>query len=127
MKRSLYQRGIGYEYQSVKIVEEGVIGDRGGKLTLVKRTTSTEHVAGDVVAQKLWLTNRLPREWREKVDVSQDAKPERSTAEIKELVIQKLAEWGFKVVPMDAPLLESVEGGRLASPASQVAITKAPT
>jgi hypothetical protein len=57
MKRSLYQRGIGYDYQSVKIVEEGVIGDKDGKLTLVKRTTSTEHVAGDVGAQKLWLTN----------------------------------------------------------------------
>jgi hypothetical protein len=48
-------------------------------------------------------------------------------AEIKELILQKLAEWGFKVVPMDAPLLESVKGGRLASPASQVPITKAPT
>ena len=94
MKRSLYERGIGYDYESVKIVEEGVIGDNGGKLTLVKRTTSTEHVAGDVGAQKLWLTNRLPREWREKVDVSQDARPERSLAKIKELVIQKLAEWG---------------------------------
>jgi hypothetical protein len=48
-------------------------------------------------------------------------------AEIKELVLQKLAEWGLKVVPMDAPLLESVKGGRLASPASQVPIRKAPT
>jgi hypothetical protein len=127
MKRSLYQRGIGYEYQSVKIVEEGVIGDKSGKLTLVKRTTSTEHVAGDVGAQKLWLTNRLPREWRDKIDVSQAAQPERSSAEIKEIILQKLAEWGLKVVPADAPLLESVKGGRLASPASQVPITKAPT
>jgi hypothetical protein len=47
-------------------------------------------------------------------------------AEIKELVLQTLAEWGLKVVPMDAPLLESVKGGPLASPASQVSITKAP-
>ena len=116
MKRSLYQRGIGYDYQSVKIVEEGVIADRGGKLTLVKRTTSTEHVAGDVGAQKLWLTNRLPREWRDKIDVSQDAKPERSSEEIKAIILGKLAEWGLKVVPMDAPLLESVKGGQLASP-----------
>jgi hypothetical protein len=45
--------------------------------------------------------------------------------EIKELIIQKLMEWGLKVVPADAPSLESVEGGRLASPASQV--PKAPT
>jgi hypothetical protein len=65
-------------------------------------------------------------EWRDKIDVSQDARPERSLAEVKELILQKLAEWGLKVVPMDAPLLESVKGGRLASPASQV-LTKAPT
>jgi hypothetical protein len=51
---------------------------------------------------------------------------ERSTAEIKELVIAKLLEWGLKVVPADAPSLESAEGGRLASPVSQVPIRKAP-
>ena len=93
---------------------------------MVKRTTSTEHVAGDVGAQKLWLTNRLPREWRDKIDVSQHAQPERSPKEIKEIILQKLMEWGLKVVPADAPLLESVKGGRLASPASQVPIRKAP-
>jgi len=90
-------------------------------------TETTEHIPGDVTAQTRWLTNRRPRQWREKVDVSQDARPERRLAEIKELILQKLAEWGLKVVPMDAPLLESVKGGRLASPASQVPITKAPT
>ena len=35
---------------------------------------------------------------------------ERSTAEIKELVIAKLLEWGLKVVPIDAPSPLELEG-----------------
>jgi hypothetical protein len=52
----------------------------------------------------------------------------RSSIGIKEIIsiLQKLLEWGFKVVPADAPSLESVEGERLASPAS-LPVRKAPT
>ena len=122
VERSLYQRACGYEVEVKKTVIK-----KEGRDVVTTTTEFREHIPGDVTAQTRWLTNRRPRQWREKVDVSQDARPERSLAEIKELVLQKLAEWGLKVVPMDAPLLESVEGGRLALPASQVPITKAPT
>ena len=82
------------------------------------------HLPGDVTAQIKWLTNRRPKQWRG--DMPDGTQPERSPEEIKEIILQKLMEWGLKVVPADAPSLESVEGGRLGSPASQVPITKAP-
>jgi hypothetical protein len=38
--------------------------------------------------------------------VSQDTQPERSSAEIKEIIIQKLIAWGVKLAPLDPPLIE---------------------
>jgi hypothetical protein len=61
-----------------------------------------------------WLSIRRPKQWRD--NQPDGAQPERTSAEIKEIIIAKLLEWGFKVVPVDAPLLESVKGGQLASP-----------
>jgi hypothetical protein len=106
VERSLYQRAIGYEHDSVKTVEENVVSESGAA-TLVKRTTTTQtqHVPGDVGAEKLWLTNRRPRQWRDRIDVVED-RPQRSSAEIKEIIVQKLLDWGVKLVPFDPPLIE---------------------
>jgi hypothetical protein len=104
VERSLYQRACGYDLDVRKTVTK-----REGKDVIKTVTETTEHVPGDVTAQTRWLTNRRPRQWRG--DMPDGTQPqERSTAEIKELIIQKLLEWGLKVVPADA--LESVKGGR---------------
>jgi hypothetical protein len=60
IERALAARAQGYSYNAVKInVHEGV--------PVV--TEYLEHVPPDVGAIKLWLTNRRPEKWREKVDV----------------------------------------------------------
>jgi hypothetical protein len=41
-------------------------------------------------AQKLWLTNRCPPEWREKVNVSHDAEPEQTSDQVSADLIQFL-------------------------------------
>jgi hypothetical protein len=115
VERSFYQRAIGYDVKTTRTVSK--TGD--GSVT-----ETIEHLPGDVTAQMKWLSNRRPKQWRGDIP---DAEPPRSSEEIKAIILGKLMEWGLKVVPADAPSLESVEGGRLASPASQVPITKAPT
>lgn len=54
---SLYERAVGYTYDSVKIMSYE------GTPVIVPYK---EHVAPDVGAQKFWLTNRKAEEWREK-------------------------------------------------------------
>jgi hypothetical protein len=60
VERSLYQRAVGYSYDAVKINQyEGtpVI------------TPYVEHVPPDPGSMKLWLCNREPEKWRDKVDI----------------------------------------------------------
>jgi hypothetical protein len=60
VERSLYQRAVGYSYDAVKINQyEGA----------AVITDYTEHVPPDPGSMKLWLTNRQPEKWREKVDI----------------------------------------------------------
>jgi hypothetical protein len=61
--RSLFQRAVGYTFDSEKIFSnQGVI----------VRAKTVEHVPPDPGAAKLWLCNRLPEEWRDtsKVEVT---------------------------------------------------------
>jgi hypothetical protein len=96
VERSLYQRACGYEVEVKKTVIK-----KEGRDVVTTTTECREHIPGDVTAQTRWLTNRRPRQWRG--DMPDGTQPqERSTAEIKELVIAKLLEWGLKVVPIDA-------------------------
>ena len=60
VERSLYQRAVGYSYSAVKINQY-----EGAPVI----TPYMEHVPPDVGAAKLWLTNRRPEQWREKVDI----------------------------------------------------------
>jgi hypothetical protein len=103
MKRSLYQRGIGYDYKSIK-TEERVVGKT---LKLVKRTTSTEHMPGDVGAQKLWLINRCPKEFREKVDVTHEVGPEMTAAEALDDLVNLLIRNGVQIA---LPPGQTIEG-----------------
>lgn len=57
--RSLYHRAVGYTFNAVKIMQ-----NQGEPLIVPYK----EHVPPDVGAAKLWLTNRQPEEWRDKVE-----------------------------------------------------------
>jgi hypothetical protein len=58
MKRSLYQRGLGYNYDAVKIFMRA-----GSKQPVVIHYQ--EHVPADVGAAFIWLKNRDPEHWRD--------------------------------------------------------------
>lgn len=60
VKRALFERAVGYTFEAEKIFQyEGV----------PVRVDHLEHVPPDVGAISLWLRNRLPKEWRDKVDI----------------------------------------------------------
>jgi hypothetical protein len=59
VKRALYERAVGYSFMSEKVFcSEGQI----------VRAPFVEHVPPDVGAARLWLMNRLPDEFRAKVE-----------------------------------------------------------
>lgn len=60
VERSLYQRAVGYTFDSEKVFN--------GKDGIV-RTDTREHVPPDVTAQIFWLKNRQRENWREKQEV----------------------------------------------------------
>lgn len=63
VKRSLYQRAVGYSFSSEKIF------CNNGSIT---KAECTEHVPPDTNACKTWLFNRQPQEWRDKVVIGGD-------------------------------------------------------
>jgi hypothetical protein len=72
VKASLYQRATGYDHKAVKIfmpanAKEPVYAPY------------VEHVPPDVGAIKMWLTNRKPKDWKDKVDVAVDGNVSVST------------------------------------------------
>lgn len=61
VERSLYQRALGYEQESVKIF----LGKDGEPVLVPFR----EHITPDSTAMIFWLKNRKPKEWRDKQEV----------------------------------------------------------
>jgi hypothetical protein len=60
VERSLFNRAVGYTYESEKVFQfQGAI----------VRAETTEHVPPDPGAQLNWLKNRRPDKWRDKQDV----------------------------------------------------------
>lgn len=59
VERSLYNRAVGYTFDSLKIMQY-----EGSPVIVPFK----EHVPPDVGAAKLWLTNRRADQWREKVE-----------------------------------------------------------
>lgn len=57
--RSLYQRAVGYSHPAVKIMQVA------GK---IEEVAYTEHYPPDTPAATLWLKNRQPTRWRDKVE-----------------------------------------------------------
>jgi hypothetical protein len=58
VQRSLYHRAVGYTFSSEKIFQHS------GEII---RAKTREHVPPDTAACSLWLRNRRPAEWRDKV------------------------------------------------------------
>lgn len=63
--RSLYNRAVGYTFDSEKIMAVSQGKDLGSE---VQRIPCKEHVAPDVTAAIFWLKNRRGAEWRDKID-----------------------------------------------------------
>lgn len=72
VERSLYSRAVGYEYDSVKIMQ-----DKGRPVIVPFR----EHVPPDPGSAFNWLKNRRPDQWRDKLDVDATLRPVDVTAE----------------------------------------------
>lgn len=96
VERSLYERALGYSHSEDKIFKSA-----GEKPTIV---TTVKQYPPDPMAAKLWLTNREPDKWRDKVDVNATMGvklpellaglgPEVATA-LKEVLKKKLSEKG---------------------------------
>ena len=67
VERSLFQRAVGYSFESEKIFQYE------GRAVRVK---TIEHVPPDVTAQIFWLKNRRPKEWRDRRDLVVEESPE---------------------------------------------------
>ena len=59
VEKMLYNRAVGYSYDAIKIMQSD------GEVLV---EPYVEHVPPDIGAMKLWLTNRRPKDWREKVE-----------------------------------------------------------
>jgi hypothetical protein len=62
MAESLYNRGLGYQHQAVKIFMPAGAG-------APVYAPYTEHYPPDTKAASLWLRNRQPERWRDKREV----------------------------------------------------------
>jgi hypothetical protein len=62
---SLLKRALGFEYKEIAVEKEGV----GDQAAITKTKVTTKQVAPDVSAQRLWLINRQPKRWRDKVEM----------------------------------------------------------
>jgi hypothetical protein len=81
---SLYRRGIGYSCQ------ETHASNYKGTITL---TEITKHYPPDTTACIIWLKNRQPDKWRDKVEVSASVKLDKETLEmIENQFVTKMAE-----------------------------------
>jgi Homeodomain-like domain len=70
--RSLFHRAVGYEFDSVKIMQ-----DKGRPVIVPFR----EHVPADPGAAFNWLKNRRPTEWRDKLDIDATVRAKDVSAE----------------------------------------------
>jgi hypothetical protein len=67
IKRALYQRAAGYTFPAVKVMQyEGESFEH----------EYIEHVPPDVGAAKFWLTNRMPKEFKDVSKINHDVDPE---------------------------------------------------
>lgn len=85
---SLYERAVGYTYDAVKIMQY-----EGSPVIIPYQ----EHVPPDVGAQKMWLTNRDPENWRERSNVEHTGK-DGGPIEVADINKVALARWIAKAL-----------------------------
>lgn len=78
VERSLYNRAVGYTFESEKVFQ--FQGE-------VIRAPTVEHVPPDPSAAKLWLTNRRPDNWRDKVEQHHTGSVELTTKEQRDAAV----------------------------------------
>jgi hypothetical protein len=94
-EQALYERAIGYDYD----VDIG-----RGKFVI-------RHIPPDVGALKVWLYNRRPDRWKEKVDLPDMSNmSDRSPLEIKRALVQKMIEWKLVAENVPPELLAPIDG-----------------
>lgn len=75
VQRSLYQRAVGYDHDSVKIF----LPRNSRKPVMVPYV---EHVPPDITAGQYWLNNRRPDQWRNKNTVALGGDPDGTPVEV---------------------------------------------
>lgn len=68
VEKALYQRACGYSH-----IEEKIFCSKDGVIT---RVETTKHYPPDTGAAKMWLTNRRPESWRERIEVDHSGQVE---------------------------------------------------
>jgi hypothetical protein len=63
VSEKLYHRAIGYSHEAEKIF------NNGGEIV---RAEYTEHYPPETAAIKLWLLNRRPKDWKDKIEVKEE-------------------------------------------------------
>jgi hypothetical protein len=87
VERSLYARCLGYDFDF----------DLGGGEVVIR------HLPPDIPAIKMWLYNRQPNKWREKIEVERTGgMSDRSPLELKKLMVKRMIEWKL-VDPANVP------------------------
>jgi hypothetical protein len=89
-EQALFERAVGYDYDD---------GTSRGKPVL-------RHMPPDVGALKVWLFNRRPDRWKEKVEITdrRGGWADKSPLEIKREMVRRMVQWGLvpiKNVPPD--------------------------
>ena len=78
VERSLYQRAVGYSFNSEKVFHHQ------GTIT---RADTVEHIAPDAGAAMSWLKNRRGEKWRDKQDVEHSGAIETTTKEQRDAAV----------------------------------------
>ena len=85
VEQSLYRRAVGYSFDAVKI---------NVHLGSAVVTPYTEHVPPDVTAASLWLRNRRPEKWRDKIDHAHSGSIAVKTSEMTDEQLAEIARAG---------------------------------
>ena len=98
VEQALFDRAIGYDYDSG-----------------TGRNRTIRHMPPDVGAIKVWLYNRRPDRWRDKIEVTQTGTlSDLPSIEIKKRLVAKMIEWGLvpkeNVPPELLPLPDGTVG-----------------
>lgn len=65
VQRSLFNRAVGY---NIEEVDTKIAKDQKGKIKSITTNQKTKHIPGDTTAQIFWLKNRMPEQWKDKIE-----------------------------------------------------------